>query len=195
MPYRATTIPLLASQVVSVIRDIAIGLLTTIAGLIIVFYAFSPRLKFGRRIRLTMQGEDKKYRAPYRNNSVWDLYEVDATVLIRYPSPAEDGVFRLLRVPVDDELVPLLQRRRRRSKKTGRHPFQLPVLQLTMVDWPEDFPSAAGMDLACPDLEEVLRAAHARLWVIVGATSQFGQIRRVFRRSYGPDDIKADDEG
>ncbi|MDP9458773.1 MAG: hypothetical protein M3Q22_00510 [Actinomycetota bacterium] len=176
------------------IGDISIGLLTTIAGLVFVFYAFSPRIKFGRRVCVTIQDDRKKYRTPYRNASFWDLYEVDVSVLIRYPSPDEDGVFRMLRIPVDDEEIPLLRRRRKRSPETKLRPFQLPVLQLSEFQWPEGFPLLEGMSPDDPDLKEILRHANGELWVIVGATSQFGQIRRVFRRSYKAEDIKLDGE-
>lgn len=172
--------------------DLLANVLATIVGVAVLYLIFVPRVKLGKNIMMAdaKDADPVKFNCSYFNRGPLPVYDVKVKVWIRVLDPGDgshEQRAQLVEVPVDDPEIPLLGRKFKPGR--SRPLRQLPRLMLGEVDWsevPADFRPTDPFQL-----KEFLRAANAKLYLHVTATTNIGQITKVFVRSYCAGDVES----
>jgi hypothetical protein len=163
--------------------NLGLSLIGTLLGLLLVYVIFKPSIKSEPIVRSCISRRTglPAYNCAYRNASRRAVLNVQVDVWIRITRTLGDASYNhLVRVAVDDEELPWLER--------SRHP-QLPLLDLAGIDWRrlpgEIRPSQPD------DLKTILNELEANLELHVTATTAVVQVQTVHRRVFNADQVAA----
>lgn len=159
--------------------DLLLAVLTAVVGALAIYGIFRPRLKFGDGIRREVKPwrPERVHEVVYRNAGPFTAYDVEVQVWIRAKARPDDDTWQIIPVPLTTPSRPILHRSRRKEIWT------LPELNLEAVDWNRNFPPERRPNDPL-DLRAVLEFLDATLFVTIAATTGFGGIRRVRRKTY-----------
>lgn len=149
----------------NILVDAIVGLVTTIVGVLLTFWAFAPKIRFDDNVRSVRRGERIFYRVRLRNAARLPLYNVEVTAYFLVRGPARSTS---VPVPLSTGHHQVLRRQRRGS-------WQTPRLLLDEVNWARHLPATQRALEDPTDLRAVLEAYEARLIVEVsGSSAIFG---------------------
>jgi hypothetical protein len=161
--------------------NLRLSLIGTLLGVLAVYALFKPHLKSEPVVRSRTSNRTRlpSYNCAYRNASPLAVLNVQVDVWIRIPRRlGEDTYNHLVRVDVDDEELPWLEKR--------RDP-QLPLLDLSGIDWarlPAVIRPSEPNDLAA-----ILAELKATLELHVTATTAIVQVQTVHRRVFNAAEV------
>lgn len=162
----------------SVVVDLALSLVGTVLGILVVYATFTPVVRFESRVRGVKTPEGAtQYNIVYWRGRFLALQDVRVRAWLSVPAPPGGTHRNLVDVPVDDDAIPRISGR-------GK---QLPLLLLERVDWA--LLAQSRRPSAPHDLRQTMSELNAELYVYVAATATIGGVSRSFYKVYRPNEI------
>lgn len=163
---------------VDVVVNLALSLVGTVLGILVVYATFTPMVRFESRVRSVKTPEGgTQYNIVYWRGRFLALQDVRVRAWLSVPALPGGTHRNLIDVPVDDDTIPRISGR-------GK---QLPLLLLQRVDW--TLLAQSRRPSEPHDLRQTMSELNADLHVYVAATAAIGGVSRSFYKVYRPDEI------
>ena len=163
--------------------DVALGLVTTFAGIFLVYATARPRVEFDSKLRVSRRrsGQDR-YRAGIRvKNRLLPVTHLEVRAHFRVRFEQRET---MIPVPLSrSEWFDL------RQPPGVRDWNAVPRLVLDEIDWDRHLPPERSRAVSRVKVEDIMRELDAKLFVTVLATSAVFGVSKVFRTSYVAADI------
>lgn len=169
--------------------DLAIGVIATFLGVMLVYLATKPKVLFDENLSYSLNpdGRTRRYRIRMNPAKRWPRIHMRVSVALVVP-----GKHRSVDVPIPlsgDEWL-----NARRSKRPGLY-WATPRLRLAEIEWRRYLPHGTATPRARKDLPAMMRELNAKLQVTVQAESTIFAVRRVSKHWYLADQIAPAPDG